>query len=267
MFGLRRNNSRWGIVYDSVSKEPLDPAIVQLVDAHTGRITQTSITDMSGRYNFLAYPGKFKILAKKSNYNCPSVISAGDHDEIYRELYHGEFFELSGDSEVIPFNIPMDPVGADWNQKAKRSMMGYHLYAENFLYRLASLLFWFCLLPTLAGFYFRPSPLIYGFMGFYVLVFLLVAFTPRPRWWGTVSLRSGEIPGDSTTLELSYSKMPSVTVAKANLYEDGKFFLRLDPGSYLLQIKDHSERGHGKVLYQKKVKVGLEQVLNGNFVI
>ncbi len=265
--GVRRQGERWGIVYDSVSKEPLDPVIVWLVDAKTGKLTQTSVTDLSGRYNFLAYPGKFKILVRKSNYNFPSALSAGDHDEIYRNLYHGEFFELSGDSDVIPFNIPMDPARDDWNQTAKKPLMSFSPYAENLLDHLASVLFWFVLALALVAWYFRPSSIVYGFLIFYAAVFVLALFLPRPRWWGRVWFKKTGNPASGDVLELSYAKMPEVIVAKANIYEDGKFFLRLDPGKYILEIKNYPPEGGAAVLYRRTLRVGLEQVVNREFAI
>jgi hypothetical protein len=66
-FGLRQMQNYWGIVYDSVSKQPLDPAVVKLIDAKTGKVISTCITNLKGRYGFLTAPGKYKILVKKTN--------------------------------------------------------------------------------------------------------------------------------------------------------------------------------------------------------
>lgn len=267
LLGLRRQNMRWGIVYDSVSKEPLDPVIVRLIDVETGKATQTSVTDLAGRYNFLAYPGKFKILVRKSNYNYPSVISAGDHDEIYSNLYHGEFFTLTGGSDVINFNIPMDPGSADWNQQAKQPLMNFSPYAENLLFRLASALFWFVLALAGLSLFYHYTKVVYWVLIFYGVVFFLALFLPRPRWWGMVRLKQTGEPAAGNMLELSYAQMPTVSIARANIYDDGKFFVRLDPGRYVLRILQPNEGAQSKVLYEKKVRVGGEHVVNQNFTI
>ncbi len=264
--GLRHQNRRWGIIYDSVNKQPLDPVIVKLIDAQSGKVSQTCVTDLDGRYNFLAYPGKFKILVKKSNYVFPSIMSAGEKDEIYNNLYHGEFFELRGSSDVIPFNIPMDPEAKDWNQGAKEKMVDFHPYAENLLNRFIAVLFWFVLILALLAWYTQPSTLSYVVLGFYLFIFLLLLL-PRPRWWGRVRFKSSGAPAKGLVLELSYFQMPQVIVARANIYEDGKFFLRIDPGKYFMQIKRYSETNAPVVVYEKAVRVGSEHVINRNFAI
>lgn len=267
LMGLRRLNRRWGIIYDSVNKDPLDPVIVKLIDARTGKVAQASVSDLAGRYNFLAYPGRFKILVKKSNYNYPSVLSAGGRDEVYDNLYHGEFFDLKGESDVIPFNIPMDPVNADWNQQAKQGMAKSNPYVENLFYRMASALFWAVLVLDLVVIYLSPATYAFAIGGFYIFVFLLLLFVPRPRWWGRVWFKESGSPASGMTVEMSYADMAQVTVAKANIYDDGKFFLRMDPGRYLLQIKKTVEGQGPQTLYQKKVRVGSEGVINKEFAI
>ena len=74
---LKNSRQYWGIVYDSVNKQPLDPAIVKLLYVD-GREVETCVTDMAGRYGFLARPGKFKIFTKKSNYLFPSQFAPND---------------------------------------------------------------------------------------------------------------------------------------------------------------------------------------------
>src|SRR3989338_2240299 len=91
-FQLREKREFWGVVYDSVSKQPLDPVKVSLVYADTGKLEGACITDLEGRYGFLARPGKFKILVQRTNYAFPSKNASGDKDGIYTHLYHGEFF-------------------------------------------------------------------------------------------------------------------------------------------------------------------------------
>ena len=84
-----------------------------------GREVETKVTDMEGHYGFWL-DAKFKIFARKTNYLFPSQQVVGGKDGIFENLYHGEFFTLSGDSEVVAPNIPMDPLGQDWNQQEKR---------------------------------------------------------------------------------------------------------------------------------------------------
>ncbi len=285
LLGLRRQNLHWGIVYDSVSKQPLDPVIVQLVDAHTGQVVQACVSDLAGRFNFLAYPGKFKILVKKSNYTFPSAVVPGERDGIYRNLYHGEFFTLTQNSDVIPFNIPMDPAQKDWNQKAKAKIVHFDPFAEKFLFRLTVVLFWFVLLLSLLSLLRYNSAMIYAVLGFYAVVFLLWLALPEPRWWGRVRFKEGGRPAGGLAVELSYPAMPSVVVAKAVTAGDGKFLLRVDPGRYLVCIAAASAGrrsfpyqmvpvessgaagGSPGQLYRGMIRVGEDQVVNRTFSV
>jgi hypothetical protein len=90
LFGFRKEQSYWGVVYDSQSKQPIDPAIVKLIDVSTGHAVETCITDMQGRYGFLTHPGKFKIFVQRTNYLFPSSSQQGESDGVYKNLYHGE---------------------------------------------------------------------------------------------------------------------------------------------------------------------------------
>jgi hypothetical protein len=71
--GLRKKRRPWGTVYDSVTKRPLDPAYVTLIDTETGKSVASAITDLDGRYGFLVAPGKYRITTQKTNYEFPSV--------------------------------------------------------------------------------------------------------------------------------------------------------------------------------------------------
>lgn len=117
--GLRKRFKPWGTVYDSVTKQPLDPAYVMVYDL-AGKMLNTSITDLNGRFGFLLPPGTYRIEAKKTNYLFPSAKLMGKSSDIlYSNLYFGENFVTIGEGEVIARNIPLDPIGFDWNEYAK----------------------------------------------------------------------------------------------------------------------------------------------------
>ncbi len=72
IFGIfARKRKKWGVVYDSASKQPLDPVYVVLKDKN-GKEIDTKITDMYGRFSFLILPGEYYIEANKTHYKFPS---------------------------------------------------------------------------------------------------------------------------------------------------------------------------------------------------
>ena len=117
--GIRKKYRPWGVVYDSITKQPLDPAYVMLTDLD-GNEVSTSITDIDGRYGFLMAPGSYRMVANKTNYEFPSKRLAGQiADELYGNLYFGSDINVDEQNAVIAKNIPMDPVNFDWNEYAK----------------------------------------------------------------------------------------------------------------------------------------------------
>lgn len=119
----RRRHQPWGAVYDAETKQPLDPAYVQLFD-QAGNEVASAITDLDGRYGFLVPPGKYFMKVGKTDYVFPSQKMAGKtNDNLYQDLYFGEPVEVNEEGAVITKNIPMDPLtGSNWNQEAKRKM-------------------------------------------------------------------------------------------------------------------------------------------------
>ncbi len=241
---LRRPRKFWGVVYDSVTKQPLDPVIVKLSYA-SGEPAQTCVTDLEGRYGFLAKPGKFKIFAKKSNYAFPSTIIRKDHDGIFTDVYKGEFFQLFNESEVVAPNIPMDPVSFDWNQKAKMSIVRKYPFYKLLVRRLLSVLFWFGLvfvsLLFFIDLYFKPvGDLLYKtsfiLLLLYIFVLLFNLYLPDLRLWGRVLMGKREVV-KGASVELINPLLPTIGLAKAVTGEDGRFLLRANPGTYILRLR------------------------------
>ncbi len=259
---LRQIQKYWGIVYDSQTKQPIDPAVVKLIDVKSGKVAATSITNIKGRYGFLAAPGKYKILVKKTNYAFPSKLVSGDTDKNYAHVYHGELFELFGGSEVVPFNIPMDPQAFDWNQSAKIKMAETSPLWDFFANFFVKSLFWFLLLLTAVNFYFKLSLTAKKILFFLLGCFLFVELLPQINLWGKLKNKKTGEPLEGGLLELSYVQAEDIVVARAKSMSDGKFFLYAEPGQYLLKIKKFEITGEAKVVKVKKISIGKAGVYN-----
>ncbi|MFC1617649.1 hypothetical protein ACFL2B_00035 [Patescibacteria group bacterium] len=107
--GKRRR--MWGVVYHSMKKVPVDLALVRLLDAETGKLVQTRVTDRKGRFAFLIDPGKYKVTVTKQKFTFPSKKVAGKtHDAGYDDLYFGEPVEIANEKTVLTISIPIDPI-------------------------------------------------------------------------------------------------------------------------------------------------------------
>ncbi len=268
-FSLRQSKQFWGIVYDSVSKQPLDPVIVKLMYID-GSEVETRVTDMEGHYGFLARPGKFKIFARKSNYLFPSMRVAGDTDGIFENLYHGEFFSLLGDSEVLAPNIPMDPAATDWNQQEKKKTVNTFPYLKLLTKKLVAIFFWFGFLLILFSFY-KTYPkipvLIYYFMALYAGLAILAAILPEPRLWGRLQIKTPDVILEKILLELRNEVFPEIRLDNTHVREDGKFLLRAKAGKCYMLVSELVDGQPSKLLARKLIRVGDSGVISSSFTL
>lgn len=234
-FGLRKRRRYWGTVYDSKNKQPIDPAIVELVDVQTGAVLEQAITDLVGRFGFLDRPGSFRLRAGKSNYRFPSRIILGNSDGMFDNLYHGEIFTITEPSDVISPNIPMDPLGTDWNQQDKTRIVKFHTKTEFFIYTFLNILFWGGAISTFLQVALHPNIFSLLLAVTYGLLLILQTKIKRTRLAGFVT--SSFLSVNELLLEASPKLLPTVVVGRAMTDPSGKFFLKLPAGEFLLKVK------------------------------
>ncbi|HWQ99984.1 MAG TPA: carboxypeptidase regulatory-like domain-containing protein, partial [Candidatus Methylomirabilis sp.] len=109
----RRKRKRWGIVYNSLTKQPVDLAIVRMLHHETGLTVQSRVTDKFGRFAFTAKHGTYRIEAVKPGYLFPThYLKGATVDVEYVDVYHGEPVTVAELTVLTP-NIPLDPVVAE----------------------------------------------------------------------------------------------------------------------------------------------------------
>ncbi|MFH1620507.1 MAG: fibronectin type III domain-containing protein [Patescibacteria group bacterium] len=109
LFG-RRRRKKWGVVFNSLTKMPIDLAIVRLIHSETRQAVQTRVTDKFGRFAFFAKPGNYIIEVVKPGYVFPTQYLKDKNEDVqFVDLYHGARIELKIDTVLTP-NIPLDPV-------------------------------------------------------------------------------------------------------------------------------------------------------------
>jgi len=121
LFG-RKKRKDWGIVYNSLTKLPVDLATVRLIDAQTDAIVQTRVTDSNGRYMFFVESGVYRIVVSREGNLFPTKILQGvEEDGGFLKIYHGEPIHIDDERGNLSVNIPLDPVGA--NKTPKRILL------------------------------------------------------------------------------------------------------------------------------------------------
>ncbi len=242
-FGLRRV-VHWGVVYDSVTKQPIDPAYVSLVD-NSGNEVNSAITDLNGRYGFLAPPGMYTMTAQKTHYQFPSTKLAGKtEDELYRDLYFGAPITITKEDAVIAKNIPMDPVGFDWNEfvKRDRGIISFYARHEVALTRIADAFFILGFAFSVISFILNPS-IINGILVLFYITYVLFSrsklFKPRAG-----KVLKGNEPYPFVLVEVYNARLnQKITQKITSMY--GRFFALLPKGEYYLVISEKRNTPEG----------------------
>ncbi|MEK7123962.1 MAG: hypothetical protein AAB851_03675, partial [Patescibacteria group bacterium] len=243
--GIRRRRPKpWGTVYDSQTKQPLDPAYVQLLD-EKGNELETQITDLEGRFGFFVkQTGNYSLLANKTNYKFPSGrLSGKSSDELYDNLYFGTPIILE-ESRISNINLPMDSEKFDWNEFAKKEQ-GYikiNPKIEIWKRRSQNLIFWTGLISAPVSYLFSPSLFNLAIIGFYfAFVFLRLAGV-REKSFGSVYDSRTNQPLSFALITAYYPDVP-VKVKSTITDKFGRYYLLIPNGKYYVTVEQKQPDG------------------------
>ena len=265
--GLRKRRVPWGTVYDSVTKQPLDPAYVVLED-QTGKEVATAITDLDGRFGFLVPPGSYKIIANKSNYSFPSKKLAGkSSDELYDNLYFDGEVALKVD-DVITKNVPMDPEAFDWNEFAKRDKKLMKFYSRNarILATVTTTFFYLGLVGAAALYLSRPDGLNLAIIIVYGLLLLLRIFVIKPKSYGSI-VDTGTNEPLSFAVVRVFQKGVDREMFHRVADQYGRYYALLAKGEYYVIIERKNLDGSYTPVYTSGTINAKKGIINNNFSI
>ena len=261
--GLKRRSRPWGTVYDSITKQPLDPAYVILQDM-LGREVTTSITDLDGRYGFFAFPGKFKIIANKTNYIFPSKRLAGQpNDELYKDLYFGDVLDIQQEGEIIAKNIPLDPEKFDWNEVAKRNMKVMRFYSKYDLLikKLTNIFFVAGLIIAVIALLSAPYTYNIVIFSLYIVMIFLRIFGVRPKYFGWVLDKETGFPLAYAIVHI-YSDDLQRELTKKVCDSSGRYYALVPPGKYYLVVEKLNPDQSHTIVYNSEIFENKKGVIN-----
>ncbi|MEK7159644.1 MAG: hypothetical protein AAB766_04065, partial [Patescibacteria group bacterium] len=106
---MKRKKRGYGVIYNSITKQPVDLAVVRVYEAGTKRLVRTRVTDTKGRYEFILNPGKYYLSVEKKDFKFPSTLLAKSNvDGQHENLYYGNEIEVT-EKDAINRPIPLDP--------------------------------------------------------------------------------------------------------------------------------------------------------------
>jgi len=231
----RRKRKEYGTVYNTLSKLPVDLAIVRLYRID-GKLVRTIVTDKQGRYAFLVEPGDYLIKASKPRFLFPSEYLKGVKDGTkYLQLYHGETIHVSEKGAVITANIPMDPIEI---QESNRKIIVELFFrkAQNSM-ALVSVI-----LTGVAFLLYRQAYLavIFALQIILYLLFKRLARPKQPKNWGIVYDEETKKPipfAVARIIETAYNKVLESRVTDSRgrynfLVGNSKYFVSVEKPGY-----------------------------------
>lgn len=249
--GFKKKRVPWGTVYDSVTKRPIDPAYVTVLSGE--KETASAITDIDGRFGFFLAPGEYKLSAGKTHYKFPSVSLAGQaSDELYGDLYFGDSF-IAEAGNVVSKNIPLDPVGFDWNEfvKGKSDFFKVHSARELTRAKIVKTVYGVGFAVTVGFMLFAPSVLNL------LILFTYIAIHLFERLWKSGHRVVSLVDGD-TGLPMSFAIIRAflsdlnTEVKHVVADELGRFYILLRPGSYYFTVEEKLPDGSYQKIYQSE---------------
>jgi len=235
--GIKKKGKPWGTVYDSVTKQPLDPAYVILKN-DKGEEVASSITDIDGRYGFFVEPGTYTIEVGKTDYKFPSDNLKGKTtDELYIDIYQGETITITGEAEVITKNIPMDPVKFNWNEFAKKqnNLMRFYSKKDFILNNISNTLFTIGGIVAVVALILTPGPYNIITFSIYVILFIIKQLGIKQKDKGTIIQKENNLPLPFSIIHI-LAKESDTEIAHKVADKRGKFYCLISNGTYRLKI-------------------------------
>jgi uncharacterized protein YegL len=237
LFGIKKRKTPWGTVYDSVTKQPLDPAYVVLQNLD-GKEVATSITDLDGRYGFLVPPGAYRIIARKTNYEFPSKkLLDRQKDELYDDLYFNEIIEVK-EGGIITRNIPMDPIKFDWNEFAKRDRKLMKFYSRRSLWvaLISDILFFLGLIISTIATIITPVTYNIIVLVVYLVLLILRGTILKPRIYGLVNQKENKDPLSFAIMRIFFAGSDHEIAHKVT-DQTGRYYCLVPNGRYYTKIE------------------------------
>jgi len=230
LFGRLRKR-RWGVVYNSLTKQPVELAIVRLTHKQSGLTVQTKVTDKQGRYFFRVKKGDYLIEVVKPKYAFPSEHLANkNQDAVFANLYHGEAISLNQEG-VIAVNIPIDP-------QVETSAPRKVIY-KRFIKRLQHFIAIASIIFALLAFIIAPSwfigIILFVQVGFYFL-FRQLALPAKSPSWGRVLDAGNKKPVQNAIVRIfdkQFNKLLDTQVTG----RDGKYGFFVEHNIYYITVE------------------------------
>ncbi len=226
----RKRRKGWGMAYNAISKLPADLALVRIINADSGRVVQSHVTDRDGRYQFFARPGNYRLEVTKPNYSFPPAYMQGKtEDGALTDLYTGGTVPLAAAGQ-ISYNLPLAPGG---DAKPAREIL--RTKAKN---RLVNILGAGGVVLTAVSFAVSPTIFVGAFLAAQVVsyfVFRRLALPPKPHDWGVVRGSDGKPVAQAIVrvFDTQYNKLLETQITD----DQGRYSFLVGKNQYYIMVE------------------------------
>jgi hypothetical protein len=239
----------YGVIYDSISKQPLPLAIVRVYasvipigaegshPSNQSKLVTTVVTDKLGRYDVLLPPGTYRLEVSKPQYQFPSQIVTTTIDGEFNRVYQPNK-GLNVQEQVIAIpQVPVDPVNAQRDWELSFGVRKVWLAVQRVGHYLATPLLLVGMLSSIALVYALPGkPLNWLIVGLYALLLAsqLKLRGKAIRAWGVVYDLATNAVLPLTTIQLIDPSYNKVVTSRLTDYQ-GRFSFLPEPGNYVVK--------------------------------
>jgi len=229
----RGKREKWGIVYNSLSKLPVDLALVRLFNIDSNKLVQTKVTSSDGRYFFVVDAGRYRIEVRKGNFLFPTSLLKGFQRDGKRiDIYHGEEISVTDKGSVITANIPLDPAGEKLKTPKRLIFLKTMRHVQNALS-------WVGLIVTTVSLYISPVWYMWILLGTHLaltFVFRRLAKPSVAKGWGIIYDDQTKKPLSQVVARLFDSKFNKL-VATEVTGPDGKYYFMAGDNQYYVSYE------------------------------
>ncbi len=242
IFG-RRKRSHFGLVYHSMTKVPVELAIVRLYHMPDNRLVKSVVTNAEGKYFlFVPEPGDYRISATKGGFHFPSTYLNGVKDDgAYLDVYTNQTIRVTEKDATIGASIPLDPSEASEHQGVRS------LQWKRFLRTLQKVAAPVGFILSFYVFLVNPSWFsgILTFVQFFaLLISIRLAWPRKARGWGIVTSARDRKPLGNVVVRLfepRYNKLVESTLTDSHgrysfLLGANEYFASFDRDAFLQKI-------------------------------
>lgn len=242
LFGIKKKRQPWATIYDAITKQPLDLAIVRLykLDGITKRLTATQVTDKAGRFGFLPQTGQHLLEITKPQFTYPSTLVAHSPDNAYETIYRGETLTDKTTEKIIGAGIPLDPINLRDPKAAGNPLLRFIKYI---LKKISTVLLVIGLCVSLAMVAFEVTLINSAVAILYIaLTSLHIRLKPtKTRPWGVVYQSDTLEPVPLATVSIIDTKYHKPLQSRLTDYL-GRFAFFPPPGDYTVMVQKSGQQ-------------------------